>query len=1093
MAETQYGTFHKRTSTAEFLSSTDWIQYIDTTGDTASTSNEYTPNKNNSLTKYLRTLAANVAGISGNTINNGTVGQLAYYSAQGTLSGYTGVTTAQLKTISDWFDTVKDTDTDANINRWNEIVDFLNNFTEADTLASILSTYVTLGSEQTITGVKTFSNPISGDILGNATTADRLKSTTAVGSASLPVYFTGGLPVVCTASSIFSALSSDTTNAVSITVCGQTRNITPSTLRTSLGLGTVYSHAHTDYVTNVSFDDTNRKLQQSKGDGTATDIVTFGTGAFATIADYLPLSGGTMTGSITFPQTSSSAYLSSGIKWSDYTAIASNTVDSLGIYAGNQIYFRPGVSTDYTKGVVVSRTNLTYNGNEVLTAGNYTDYVNSTNFPVLGYTLSGVNNRTINSSTAGYAAYYSATSTVSGTSLLQFDTTNSVTTIKGTGASPLEVWARSGSSSPLYWSTIKFISGNADNKTTLGYIGIGGPNSTSVMPNRPFWSITGSANDSYQLVHSLSKTVSNVRTSAVGSTGTPVYVDNNGEVQSCVVADLKTTLSLSAAINSSTAGYCAYYSDANTISGNSLLQFGTSVITVKSSSSTPFEIYYSANNSASSISFYSGTTKTLNGSIGIGGSGSSSISASRPYWYNGTTYYQIVHSTAKTAIGSATTAPVYIDTNGQAKVCTSLNINTSGTAAGLSATIANDKLPARLQANHTTNTADPTECGWYYASSGASGAPFGSTDFLIMAQGYSASWATEIATDFRSNNLAVRNKNNGTWNSWNIMVGTLGNQTITGNKTFTGTTTIDSLTSTSITTSSLTASGTVNLSGSTTIDSLTAGNLVVNGNSSLTSNVSMGTVTAGIWNGSIIDVAHGGTGCSTLTSGYALVGNGTEAVQFRNIHSTTTAGSLANATTWAQNTGIATINTIAYWDGSYQSSNHASNLEYCKVGKFGDIITKTTSTAISTATGTASATNNNYNSDTYIPTNKAVYNFVTSTLGVTTTIVKSSITKSLNSSTWTETGYTLWGEEQGSYMLQITDTTTGAIFTGVFSIYHGSSATGNDLDEIPLHMCASATNKVRIYAATQNGKLLVSSQDTSATNHTLTIKYKKLI
>lgn len=78
-------------------------------------------------------------------------------------------------------------------------------------------------------------------------------------------------------------------------------------------------------------------------------------------------------------------------------------------------------------------------------------------------------------------------------------------------------------------------------------------------------------------------------------------------------------------------------------------------------------------------------------------------------------------------------------------------------------------------------------------------------------------------------------------------------------------------------------------------------------------------------------------------------------------------------------------------------------------------------------------------------------------------------------------------------MLQITDTTTAAVFTGVFSVYHGSSATGNDLDEIPLHMCASATNKVRIYAATQNGKLLVSSQDASATSHTLTIKYKKIL
>ena len=41
-------------------------------------------------------------------------------------------------------------------------------------------------------------------------------------------------------------------------------------------LGTASSHAHTDYVTGITWDSTNRKLKQSKGGGTATDIVTFG-------------------------------------------------------------------------------------------------------------------------------------------------------------------------------------------------------------------------------------------------------------------------------------------------------------------------------------------------------------------------------------------------------------------------------------------------------------------------------------------------------------------------------------------------------------------------------------------------------------------------------------------------------------------------------------------------------------------------------------------------------------------------------------------------------------------------------------------------
>ena len=48
------------------------------------------------------------------------------------------------------------------------------------------------------------------------------------------------------------------------------------------------------------------------------------------------------------------------------------------------------------------------------------------------------------------------------------------------------------------------------------------------------------------------------------------------------------------------------------------------------------------------------------------------------------------------------------------------------------------------------------------------------------------------------------------------------------------------------------------------------------GQSSITT---LGTITTGTWNGSTIDVAHGGTGATSLTSGEYLVGNGTGAIQ----------------------------------------------------------------------------------------------------------------------------------------------------------------------------------------------------------------------
>jgi hypothetical protein len=204
------------------------------------------------------------------TITSGNATYAANVGAAGTLhTNY--VTAAEVIDVYNWYSTMIDANDDADelINRWKEVCDFLNNFTEADTLASVLSTYVTLGTAQTITGAKTFANPISGDLLGNATTADRLKSTTAVGGAGTPVYFTGGLPAACTASNV----------------------------RTFLGLGTVYSHAHGDYITSITYTPETRTLAWTKG-GTADSSVAFGTGAFATIANYLPLAGGTMTGQI---------------------------------------------------------------------------------------------------------------------------------------------------------------------------------------------------------------------------------------------------------------------------------------------------------------------------------------------------------------------------------------------------------------------------------------------------------------------------------------------------------------------------------------------------------------------------------------------------------------------------------------------------------------------------------------------------------------------------------------------------------------------------------------------------------------------------
>lgn len=77
-----------------------------------------------------------------------------------------------------------------------------------------------------------------------------------------------------------------------------------------------------------------------------------------------------------------------------------------------------------------------------------------------------------------------------------------------------------------------------------------------------------------------------------------------------------------------------------------------------------------------------------------------------------------------------------------------------------------------------------------------------------------------------------------------------------------------------------------------------------------------------------LGVGNGGTGRNTLTSGSALIGNGTSAVNFRAITNNT------SATYITANDNLITANTLKFWKGSYDSSNN-SNIEYVKLGKLG--------------------------------------------------------------------------------------------------------------------------------------------------------------
>ena len=91
-----------------------------------------------------------------------------------------------------------------------------------------------------------------------------------------------------------------------------------------------------------------------------------------------------------------------------------------------------------------------------------------------------------------------------------------------------------------------------------------------------------------------------------------------------------------------------------------------------------------------------------------------------------------------------------------------------------------------------------------------------------------------------------------------------------------------------------------------------------------------------------LGVGHGGTGATTFTSGALLIGNGDSAVGTRAIKNMTTKGDLG-WTAAATDIYIPTINTLAYWNGRYNSAS--SNLAYCVKGAFGNLAVKDSLTA----------------------------------------------------------------------------------------------------------------------------------------------------
>ena len=99
-----------------------------------------------------------------------------------------------------------------------------------------------------------------------------------------------------------------------------------------------------------------------------------GSNAYTSTA-YLPLAGGTMSGTLTFP-TATEAYNSLGVRFLGVSSrIGVDAAGGLGLYAQDAIYLRPSWTSGGTLyGLIIRASDLTYNGNPLLHSGNYTNY-----------------------------------------------------------------------------------------------------------------------------------------------------------------------------------------------------------------------------------------------------------------------------------------------------------------------------------------------------------------------------------------------------------------------------------------------------------------------------------------------------------------------------------------------------------------------------------------------------------------------------------------------------------------------------------------------------------------------------------------------
>lgn len=149
------------------------------------------------------------------------------------------------------------------------------------------------------------------------------------------------------------------------------------------------------------------------------------------------------------------------------------------------------------------------------------------------------------------------------------------------------------------------------------------------------------------------------------------------------------------------------------------------------------------------------------------------------------------------------------------------------------------------------------------------------------------------------------------------------------------------------------------------------------------------------------------------------------------------------------------------------------------------------SNRVTDVTETVTALGTNGNNLTWTKngtTNKITIPYSTVAGSISATTAVSSKAFNLSNTTWTDTGYTFTNLATGTYAIQVTSG-TNLVASGIMSVYKNLSDTAGD--EIPLHVYG--TTVWRPYLRTYQNKLQISSNDASATSRTVTIKIAQIL